>query len=200
MCAHFRAPGRSDHHYPPDDKLIELMAELRAYNKVAAACGVRRESLRDYLKIRPALKQQMEEHSIRRDWETRTTEEREAREREQKRQSKAKLQREDPEKFREINRRWARNQSPEKRAKWNNYNRLRRREAAQPLRKEEVPAHLYLDPCSYCSGSGGTIDHIIPIKYGGDNSPENLTAACRSCNCSKNDRPLLGFLLSRRTV
>lgn len=50
------------------------------------------------------------------------------------------------------------------------------------------------DPCSYCGGVGGTIDHIVPIKAGGTSEWDNLTAACRSCNASKRDITLIGFL------
>lgn len=33
-----------------------------------------------------------------------------------------------------------------------------------------------------------TIDHVIPLAGGGTHTPENLVAACVSCNCSKNDK------------
>lgn len=51
------------------------------------------------------------------------------------------------------------------------------------------------DPCSYCGGAGGTIDHVTPIKVGGTNNWSNLTGACRSCNSSKSSRALLPYLL-----
>ncbi len=44
--------------------------------------------------------------------------------------------------------------------------------------------------CAYC-GRGDlplTIDHIIPRSKGGDDSWENLVAACLPCNNSKGDR------------
>lgn len=186
----------SQHNYPSDERLVELMRQHRNYKDVAKACGVRRESLRDYLARRPELKDLMERHSIRRDWEARTPEEREAIDREQKRRSKAKQQKQSPEKIRAINRQWAKNQAPEKRARWNNHNRHRRLEAG--VFDADVPAHLYRDPCSYCGEDGGTVDHIIPVVAGGSSEEANFTAACRSCNASKNDRGLLTFLLSRR--
>ena len=76
--------------------------------------------------------------------------------------------------------------------------RMRRREVTARVQDVEVPDHLYSDPCSYCGGSGGTTDHIVSVKDGGQSHPDNLTAACHSCNASKNDRDLLSFLLSRR--
>ena len=42
-----------------------------------------------------------------------------------------------------------------------------------------------------------TVDHIEPLAAGGKHVPENLVAACRSCNASKKERPLLLFLLER---
>ena len=33
-----------------------------------------------------------------------------------------------------------------------------------------------------------TIDHIIPISKKEDNSPENLTTSCKSCNSRKKDK------------
>ncbi len=43
--------------------------------------------------------------------------------------------------------------------------------------------------CAYCGDElafdGFTIDHVIPVAHGGDNSLGNLRLACRACNCSK---------------
>ena len=41
--------------------------------------------------------------------------------------------------------------------------------------------------CTYCGATGVPLemDHIIPKARGGDDSPENLTPACRPCNQSK---------------
>lgn len=51
------------------------------------------------------------------------------------------------------------------------------------------------DPCSYCSGAAGEIDHISPVIAGGENRWTNLTAACKSCNSRKHDKPLLIAML-----
>lgn len=50
------------------------------------------------------------------------------------------------------------------------------------------------DPCCYCGEPMTDLDHIDPISKGGDGGWENLTASCRSCNASKNDKPLLAWL------
>lgn len=53
------------------------------------------------------------------------------------------------------------------------------------------------DPCVYCGGPAPTVDHIVPVSKGGTSEWSNLAAACKSCNSSKRDLDLLGFL-SRR--
>lgn len=35
-----------------------------------------------------------------------------------------------------------------------------------------------------------TLDHIVPRSSGGGNEPANLFTSCRSCNCSRQDKPL----------
>lgn len=56
---------------------------------------------------------------------------------------------------------------------------------------------LLMDPCSYCGGLGGEIDHIHPVTHGGDGEIGNLAASCRSCNAKKNSQSLLEFLLRK---
>lgn len=62
----------------------------------------------------------------------------------------------------------------------------------------EYATILLKDPCSYCGQKFTedymSVDHIIPISTGGSNESNNLTAACRRCNSSKNNRSLLYFL------
>lgn len=65
--------------------------------------------------------------------------------------------------------------------------------------------HLYAeivrrDPCSYCSSSGGTADHIVALAKGGEDHEDNLTGACINCNLVKHTKPLLLFLLDRAGV
>ena len=45
--------------------------------------------------------------------------------------------------------------------------------------------------CYYCGKlciEDKTIDHKHPVSRGGTNDIDNLVVACRSCNCSKNDK------------
>lgn len=55
-------------------------------------------------------------------------------------------------------------------------------------------AVLCRDRCAYCDAPSQTLDHIDPVAAGGDDSIENLTGACYSCNSSKGGKSLLGFL------
>lgn len=38
-----------------------------------------------------------------------------------------------------------------------------------------------------CIGDASTVDHIVPVKLGGDQSMANLQAACGRCNSAKGD-------------
>ena len=42
-----------------------------------------------------------------------------------------------------------------------------------------------------------TVDHIIPVAKGGTDDPENLVAACRKCNFSKQDKMPDEFVIQR---
>lgn len=46
--------------------------------------------------------------------------------------------------------------------------------------------------CHWCCCSltklNFTVDHVIPLMRGGFHKPDNLVAACKSCNCSKGDK------------
>ncbi len=51
--------------------------------------------------------------------------------------------------------------------------------------------------CVYCGADlhgasklDVTLDHVHPFSKGGENTPDNLVTACRSCNCSRGARSL----------
>lgn len=70
-----------------------------------------------------------------------------------------------------------------------------RRRGARPTAEAKAFAPVLLaDPCSYCGGPGGELDHISPVVLGGGGDVGNLAGACRSCNARKNDQSLLEFL------
>lgn len=70
----------------------------------------------------------------------------------------------------------------------------RRRAVGRDRDAFEYGEVLRLDPCSYCGERAGERDHIDAVSDGGDNSWENLTAACRGCNGAKGTSPLLVFM------
>lgn len=37
------------------------------------------------------------------------------------------------------------------------------------------------------------LDHLVPRSAGGDNEATNLITACKSCNCSRQDKPWLDY-------
>jgi hypothetical protein len=52
--------------------------------------------------------------------------------------------------------------------------------------------------CSYCGSIKNlAMDHILPKKYGGKDTGENLVYACRSCNSSKGAKDLMEWMSSR---
>ena len=72
-----------------------------------------------------------------------------------------------------------------------------------------LPASLYADErekllaqgkCSYCGSlDQPTLDHLLPRARGGNDQPENLVFACRSCNGSKGKRDVLEWAAKRET-
>lgn len=77
---------------------------------------------------------------------------------------------------------------------------LRRARGARPTGEDFVYAAVVRrDPCSYCGGPGGTMDHIMAVRDGGTSEWMNQTGACRSCNSRKKRLPLL-FALHRLHV
>ena len=53
--------------------------------------------------------------------------------------------------------------------------------------------------CTYCGDVATEVDHIIPLKRGGSDDPENLTSACRTCNIRKKDGNVGVFLAQSST-
>lgn len=96
------------------------------------------------------------------------------------------------EKARERSAAWRRN-NPEHAQRLRNKHATLRRVGRDALAAEYAEI-VRLDPCSYCGGPSGEVDHIDPASIVGHNGWENLTAACRRCNARKNASPLLVYL------
>lgn len=41
--------------------------------------------------------------------------------------------------------------------------------------------------CAWCHGPGSTVDHVIPLCWGGRTRLDNCVVACRACNHSRNN-------------
>lgn len=53
--------------------------------------------------------------------------------------------------------------------------------------------------CVYCNKEVDNLetDHVVPLAGGGTNDISNIVPACKSCNTSKNDTPLLVWMFNR---
>lgn len=172
-----------------------MMARFGNFNDVARTIGVRRESLRDYLAVRPALLARMNVHRT----PKLTPEQAAENDRRCAREYARRWRAENPDEARRVRREHMATYGPEYRHRWNHYNRLRRLAIAPPDDlANEYALILRGDPCCYCGAQMEHVDHIHPIARGGDGAWDNLTAACASCNSRKNSRDLLTFMAHRR--
>lgn len=48
--------------------------------------------------------------------------------------------------------------------------------------------------CAYCMKPGTTMDHFRPLALGGLHAVDNVVPACRSCNASKSDDLIFGWV------
>lgn len=83
--------------------------------------------------------------------------------------------------------------------------RFRENGGGDPARWLSIRARiLKLDNflCGYCGKKANEVDHITPQSRGGDESDENLTACCRKCNVTKNNRTPeeAGFVLRNHRI
>ncbi len=58
--------------------------------------------------------------------------------------------------------------------------------AYRRLRLEVLEEAGYV--CAYCGSYADTVDHRVPTSRGGTSDPDNLVAACRSCNSARGGR------------
>ena len=54
--------------------------------------------------------------------------------------------------------------------------------------------------CAYCGGEGAALqkDCVLPISRGGRYTLENVVPACRSCNASKGNDEVTGWMRRKR--
>jgi len=105
-----------------------------------------------------------------------------------------------PERKREINRNWNKNHPKQVRMMEKKRDALERNAPGLGITEKEWEQlkadYHYL--CGYCGKKLPLeLDHIIPLSKGGADEIENAIPACRTCNASKSNNPLIIFL-SRR--
>jgi 5-methylcytosine-specific restriction endonuclease McrA len=110
------------------------------------------------------------------------------------RQKKAEAYRANPEVVKERVRRWNA-ANPERRRETARIN-ARRRLLGGDADARDYGEVLRRDPCSYCGGPAGAVDHITAVARGGPNTWTNFTAACTSCNSRKSTKDLLTHLIT----
>ena len=72
---------------------------------------------------------------------------------------------------------------------------IRRIEAVSAEAAEAWKQVLRADPCAWCGGKGGSLDHIIARGRGGSsNSLRNWTGACAACNGKRGATSALHYL------
>jgi 5-methylcytosine-specific restriction endonuclease McrA len=97
------------------------------------------------------------------------------------------------EKAREQRRAYQRDRDPEQRnaarRAWKARNRAKvaaenhaRRGSRYDEDSKVVLGQIILDPCSYCGGPAGAVDHITALSAGGASHWSNITGACLVCN------------------
>lgn len=104
-------------------------------------------------------------------------------------------------KVRASQRNWTRKSSEKARAKYG-----RRRAARRMLPSTLLPCQwldclsIFENKCAYCGQSHDVLhqEHVIPQNSGGGYVKENIVPACKSCNSSKSDTPMISWYVRRK--
>lgn len=207
--------------WPSDDEIVELYRELGSRKAIALHLGCSNTTLTRYIKMHPMLDAALA--AARPAGLSSSERSREYRERHpgRRRRQAQEYYANNRDKVLEDNRKWHQNnrhvvrlrkrreyqENPDRirqaQREWVDRNRdkvrlrvqLRYHQRKGDRLSAEYGRILLNDPCSYCGAVARHIDHIDPISRGGSGAWDNLTAACASCNTSKQDRTLLTFML-----
>lgn len=69
-----------------------------------------------------------------------------------------------------------------------NYESRKRRAGHSGIHKRPIWwAVMYRDgqTCQYCGAGADQVDHVVPVRDGGESVPTNLVASCKACNVTK---------------
>lgn len=196
--------------YPSDSELLGLVDLHRTLAKASAALGFPKHVLFEYVRRNSHLQEAVDEIRAA-DWCN------QERQKEKRRESARRWHQDNPERVRELrrtNREQNRDRYRQAARDWYAKNKTRpsvkrnryiRNHLQHTTRytDQETLGFIELisdDPCSYCGETRGAmaVDHVDAVSRGGEHDWTNMTRACKPCNSSKRDSPLLTFLLSRR--
>jgi 5-methylcytosine-specific restriction endonuclease McrA len=102
----------------------------------------------------------------------------------------------------QTSKRW-RQRNEDGQAAYNENRRQREASAGTGYSQSAVASirKLLRDRCAYCGvplSGDGVVDHVIPIRFGGAHSDDNITLACWKCNGDKHSKTPDEFLAWRR--
>ena len=77
---------------------------------------------------------------------------------------------------------------------------MERRDGSKLSRREWFAIRRQFNECcAYCSRPALLEqDHVVPVRLGGLATPDNIVPACRSCNTSKCNNEVTGWLRRKR--
>ena len=106
-----------------------------------------------------------------------------------------------PEKAKERDARWRRENPEKNRASTNRY-RARKRNAAGDATAEQITGRweVYGSTCYICGAIAEATDHVKPIAAGGSNFPANLRPICQHCNSVKHSTWPYDFVAAKTSV
>ncbi|MER5304607.1 HNH endonuclease [Streptomyces lasiicapitis] len=86
--------------------------------------------------------------------------------------------------------------NPDARARHNSKDRARRYGADHEPYSRTAVLGRWGSRCCYCDASATTLDHVVPLGFGGHDVERNVVPACQPCNSSKGRKTLAEWALA----
>ena len=189
VCKSCIRKRRKERYWEDPDKARQASLDWHHENREQANAGRQKRHRRDHPEVQRVRgqRQSREELNAKKRAKRRTPEERAKNRayRQANRDQRAAYQR----RWRQANLEYARAKGREAQ---------RRRKLDYNAESIEYADIVEADPCVYCGGASETLEHIECLAGGGTNHWTNLAGACLGCNSSKNDKPLVQYLLDRQ--